>query len=368
MQKKLIALAVAGVFAAPAFAATSNVDVYGQMDFSVNYVNSDVAGSVDNKDLVTAKSNASRIGFKGSEDLGGGMKALWQVETGFLQGSNNNATGYDSGFRNTFIGLGSSMGTVLLGRHDTPYKLATGKLDIFADNIGDYNAIIGGRSGLFGSSGGTLAGGAGLDHRADQTIAYISPTWSGFHVAGAYIGARVVEGAATDDEATGYSLMAMYDNGPFFASLAHEKHAGGAGASSATGEVKGNKLGLGYSFGNAKIGGVYEKTSQGGGVTTWDRNAWWLGGSYTMGNTVLKASYGNRGDSKVAGAKDGGKFYALGAAYNLSKRTNVYATYAKASDDVAGNVVMFGMDTTSAGVGGANNDPSVISVGMRHSF
>ncbi len=356
MQKKLIALAVAGVFAAPAFAATANVDVYGQIDFSVNWVNADNGGN-DDSDMVTGKSNNSRIGFKGTEDLGGGLSAIWQIETGFLQGDNNNGTGYDAGFRNTFVGLRSAtLGTVLAGRYDTPYKLATGKLDIFADSVGDYNSIIGSKTGVFGAAG------TAFDQRVDQTVAYISPNWSGLTLAAAYVGIQHNEALATHENRGAVSAMAVYDKGPLFASLAYEKHSGGAGASDNATDASGWKLGLGYTFGKTRIGGVYERTSETGNTTD-DRNAWWLGGAHTMGNVVLKAAYGVRGDSKAGATDDGGSMWALGVDYNLSKRTRAYIAYASANDEAAGDVRLYGQGAT-----GNNNDPSVISVGVRHTF
>lgn len=94
-------------------------------------------------------SNTSRLGLKGSEDLGDGLSAIWQIEqqvniddTTCAGGTGTLAT------RNSFGGLKSdSMGTVLLGRHDTPYKIATRKLDVFADNLADSRALTGGVAG-----------------------------------------------------------------------------------------------------------------------------------------------------------------------------------------------------------------------------
>ena len=86
MQKKLIVLALASAFAAPAFAATSNVDIYGQLDVSVDRVSgiqnqtSSGAGTGNSNTAWRLSSNTSRIGLKGSEDLGGGLAAIWQFE------------------------------------------------------------------------------------------------------------------------------------------------------------------------------------------------------------------------------------------------------------------------------------------------
>lgn len=133
MQKKLIALALASAFAAPAaFAATANVDVGGTMNFSVDYLDSDNAINGGN---LNVSSNSSNIFFKGSEDLGGGLKAIWQIQTYFSAGKTGNndtafgaaADGVSSG--NTYVGLSGNFGTVLLGKHEAPAKLIGRSVD-----------------------------------------------------------------------------------------------------------------------------------------------------------------------------------------------------------------------------------------------
>lgn len=371
MQKKLIALAVASVFAAPAFAATSNVDVYGQLSFSVDRMDTnDLTG--DSTDTVTGRDNASRIGFKGSEDLGGGLSAIWQVE---MQLNANNDPGistssittYGGGsalasasvtdtltYRNTFVGLKSaSMGTVILGRHDTPYKLATGKLDPFADTIGDYNAII----------GQTDAGGNLFDLRVSGTVAYISPTFSGFHAAIAYVEPKLNEGVNVDN-AHAWSALGMYENGPIFASLAYESHGGTVAGSGATTEIDAWKVGLGYTFGNTAFGLVYEDIENDIANHNSSRNAWYGSVKHTMGNIVLKGAYGKAGDGEGAGNNNtGAKFFALGADYLLSKRTSVYGVYASMNQDSAADYNLFNYSAV-----GANRDVDGFSLGVKHSF
>ena len=364
MQKKLIALAVAGMFAAPAFAATSNVDVYGVMSFSVDFVNADNGG--DDTDTVTAKSNASRIGFKGSEDLGGGLSAVWQIESEILKGTDNNGSGWND-MRNTYVGLKSaSMGTVLMGRHDTPYKLGTGRLDPFADTVGDYNAIIGASDiGGFGSSH--------FDLRVGQTVAYISPTFSGFHAAVAYVGVKNNESAG-DPNMEAWSATAIYDQGPLFASLSYEKHSGAAaGQSTATpdGDERAWKLGVGYTFGNTTLNAIYEDIDGEANVTAnASRSAWYLSAVHKMGNIALKAAYGNAKDSdRIGGQKDGAKFYAIGADYSLSKRTTLYGVYAKVNNNTWGDYALFGQTNTSGNCSmGTDCDPSTLSLGIKHTF
>jgi predicted porin len=155
---------------------------------------------------------ASRIGVKGSEDLGNGLKAVYQIELGINFDTTNNVVDNTDtiSYRNTFVGLAGDWGTVLAGRHDTPFKLSTAKLDLFTDTMADYNGTVGFQ-----------------DLRADQAIAYISPNWSGFQL----MAAVIPGGAATagfgqnwedDGIAEGYSLAGIFSNGPFYGAVAYE--------------------------------------------------------------------------------------------------------------------------------------------------
>jgi len=322
MKKSLIALAIAGVVSAPAFAATSNVDVYGVMNIAIQDTD------VSNSDM-TILDNTSRIGFKGSEDLGGGLKAIWQIESG-LGGSGTTAigTGATLGTRNTFVGLAGGFGTVLMGRHDTPYKLGTGSLDIFGDTIGDYN---------LGRTGQQIVNNT-HDHRNGSALAYISPTFSGFHAAVAVVMNNGEPGSALNDGSTidATSITGIYTNGPLFASLSFQD--------AKVLNSKGTKLGLGYTMGDAKVGFVYEDVNNAGAGT--DTSAWLVNGVYNMGPIALKAQYGKNDN----GAAANGDVWTLGADYSLSKRTTAYAVY-------------------SAGDNGAPaGDISGWNLGVKHSF
>ncbi|MDO9221320.1 MAG: porin, partial [Thiobacillus sp.] len=265
MKKSLIALAVASAVSAPAFAATANVDIYGRMAFSVDYVDTNnLIG--DGADVVTGRDNVSRFGIKGTEDLGNGLAAIWQVETQL----NTATTTGGTSLRNTFIGLSSkSLGTVMLGRHDTPYKLATGSLDVFADTAGDYNTII-----------GTTSSGTIYDNRAPQMIAYLSPTWTGFSFAAAYAETKNVEAGAGDNQ-QGFSTMGKYVNGPIFASLAYETFSGAAGGgSTATVDTEAYKAGLGVKLGAFQLGAVYEMIDSSAAASADERDAYYMNAMY----------------------------------------------------------------------------------------
>ncbi|MBT9591546.1 MAG: porin, partial [Thiobacillus sp.] len=151
MMKKILAVAIVSAFAAPAFAATANVDIYGVIGVSVDYVDGGSGGvntltAKPSESRARVSSNTSYIGFKGSEDLGGGLSAVWQIEQAVSidQGSGTAASGGWAAGRNSFAGLSSkSLGSLTFGNQDTPYKTSTGKLDVFGGGqyLADYRSL-----------------------------------------------------------------------------------------------------------------------------------------------------------------------------------------------------------------------------------
>jgi predicted porin len=355
MKKSLIALAIASAVSAPAFAATANVDVYGRMAFSLDYVdtNNAIPANRDGADVVTGRDNVSRFGLKGTEDLGNGLAAIWQIETQL----NTATTTGGTSLRNTFIGLSSkSLGTVMLGRHDTPYKLATGNLDIFSDTAGDYNTII-----------GTTADGTIYDNRAPQMVAYMSPTWTGFSFGAAYVETKNVEAGASDNQ-QGFSAMAKYVNGPIFASLAYETLSGfnvanSLGGTTLTEDTEAYKAGLGVKLGGFQLGAVYEMIDASAVASANERNAYYVNAMYSIGAFDLKAAYGMAEDGESAASTEM-DYYAVGADYNLSKRTKLFGVYTTLAN---GNGTALSQSTTGY-TAAAGQDVEIISVGAVHIF
>jgi len=365
MKKSLIALAVASVVSAPAFAATSNVDVYGKLNFSVSYVNDQLETTpatlldpaIQGVNDVQFTSNSSRIGFKGAEDLGGGLSAIWQIESGITldEGSGSWAS------RNTFVGLKGAFGTVLGGKHDTPLKLVGRAVDLFADGFADSRNVMGG----------------GSDTRANNVVAYISPSFSGFSLAAAYstdLGtgtsnvfddAGAVDSADRDERGL-YNVNATYANGPLYLGLAY----GDGDGHEALGLGSHWRAAAGFTFGNFKIVGQYdnlEDDSEVGiiGLTQpGDFDAWMVGGSYTMGAMVFKANYMEGeydGDALDTGYEN--SQWTVGMDYNLSKRTTVYAFY------VDGENIGLGFGAGLADkIVPSDEDVSGITLGVSHAF
>ncbi len=355
MNKKLLALAVAGAFVSPV--AMADASVYGQVDMSVNVVNDGAASSGTSNTLT---SNQSRIGFKGSDDLGGGLSAIMQMEA---------AVGPDEASgpafsRNTFIGLKSAdMGTVVVGNYDTAYKTSTRRLDVFADTMADNRGGTTAPSVAAGNAGnGSGLMGTGHDSRWINAIAYASPAMNGFSVA---VTSRFgAEGATSaDTKGTAWSLAGMYAQGPIYATLALDnvKYGSGTGLLGTTSgkakddESKALKLGGGYTMDAITVNAVFEQLKDSvasTGVETKGTNLY-LAGKFAISATdAVKVAYTKRGEtSGNTPVTLKATQFAAGYDHGMSKNTSVYALYTKKTDDVLNAA-----------------DPSVISLGMRHAF
>lgn len=368
MQKKIIALAVAGLASTAAFAQT-NVTVYGVMDVGQAFVNSskDVAG--DKQKMVgRLDNNSSYIGFKGVEDLGNGLKAVFQYESGF--------TGDDSGAlagnRDTYVGLAGGFGTVAAGTLTHPLRAFGIKAEIMPGSAG-----FGTLSSITGEIGGVKTG---ADDRAKNAIAYISPSFSGFTVIGAYVNGETKTDTVTS---RAWQLAGQYDNGPLFVGLGYH-HAKDPNfytvlaptAVAATAEkARVIRAVVAYTLpSNTKLSALYDNTkaTDVGGAVELKRQAWALGVSQGFGKNTVGLQYAQNTKLKVDGdavTDSQSRIISALYTYELSKRTMVHARYSHLSNkdnaDVHfyNNPVNNGVDTTAGGA-----DYSGFMVGVRHSF
>jgi len=338
MDKKILSAAIIAVMAAPV-AAVAEVTLYGQVHMSAGAVDDSYDDSTDallyGEDNMQVRSHASRLGVKGSEDLGGGLKANFMLEYGVNPDSNDpNDDGDDtSGMsrRNQWVGLsGDSWGEVRVGRHDTPLKWAQGSFDQFNDTDADIeNTTLG-------------------EQRIDNVLAYISPSFSGFSFIGAMAPGEatncdendlcydgVVNNIASDKTGIAdiYSLAGIYSNGPFFASLAYNDF--DAIQDSGTLDNLTRAVAT-YQFGDLQVGGLYEAGEFDGNNS--DTGVWGLSGKYSFGAVDLKGqymdgTYENGLGLPVNPADQEVTQWTLGADYNFSKRTVAYFMYTSAEDD-----------------------------------
>ena len=386
MKRILAAIAViaASSLASLAMAADAetptvkgNIEVYGFAKVSVDAITTDAKTPGATKDLTRISSNSSRLGFKGTEALGddGDLSAIMQLELGVnydgTQTSvvssvtpspvSSKSTNIDKiTYRNSYAGLSSkAFGALIFGINDTPYKISTGSLDPFADTMADYNAMI-----------GTVNGTSDFDLRAMNTIMYTSPKWSDIQI----MAQTSTNGQESDNSTTGnkqeYSFSVTYGNsGPLYVALADEVHKNAYGSLDKLGKkIEGTKIGAGYTIEGTKIGLVYEtlRDSVSNSVNT--RNALYVALSQKLGKETIKIAYGQAGDGKDPNTKTGANLTAVGIDHTFSKRTTVYALYAKTNNDANGT---YGLGQSGAGgayVPKAGEKPSVISFGINHSF
>ncbi len=332
--------------------ASGAIQVYGRAGLSVDIIDTDNQTAGEDKTLTKISSNSSRIGLKGSEDLGDGLSAVFQVEIA-VDMDNTLSTN----LRNTYAGLShKSFGTVILGKHDTPYKTSTGKLDPFSETMGDYNAII-----------GNINGTPNFDLRPGDVIAYVSPKIADLQVivASVQTGTETSNGTAPNPKA--YSASAVYESGPIYVGLGYEIHKDAATTWETAGQsTTGTKLGVGYAMGDATLNLIYEKID--GDNTNYSRDAYYASATYKMGKETLKLAYGMAKDVDAA-SDTGASMIAAGIDHSFSKRTLIYALYAMTKNDSGAT---YGLG--QSGAGGkyapttAGEDPSVISFGIRHDF
>jgi len=330
MNKKLLAAAVtAAVFAAPAAFAESTM--YGKFHTSVDY--SDPVGGGNQNYLVSSR--ASRLGFKGSEDLGEGLKAIFQAEFSVSTDGGNGQTSGNGwgGQRNTFIGLAGGFGTLLVGRHDTPMKVAFygAGVETLGDSVIDLNLS----NSLTPSKSDAAPIGVFSEYRADNAIAYISPNFSGFTFVGAVIpGEDKAGGNVPGDDRDGiadhYSLGAIWSG-------AGLKVGGGFQETTAKDvDQQTWQLGASYTMNAFTVGAQYEDTDNFGFGDGDDYTAWAVTGKFTFGNNAISAVYTDSELDTAAGsaASDSDTSgWGLSAEHNFSKRTKVYVAYAHDEDD-----------------------------------
>ena len=360
MKKSLIALAV--LAASGAAMAQSSVTLYGVLDTGVSYFKGD--DSVYGLTKTGGNVN-SRLGFRGVEDLGNGLKATFNLEGGM---NVDDGTGYlgaggpdDTGFqfrRTSTVGLAGNFGEVRFGRMLTTSYLAVSRYDAFGD------------TGI----GASRAWGAvdGYQPRAQNAISYTSPNFNGFKVGGEYGFGE--QQKASDKRYIG--IGAMYDNGPLSLGLGVDRLNGDTQNNTQWDENQTTwHLGGSYNFGVAKLLGFYKETKfketgLNAGNDSTKFKTFGLGVTAPVGAAgEVRASYNH-----YRASDDGDTLKAnqlsLGYVHNLSKRTALYGTYAylKNKNKDGDNL---GLELNGAMPGAGLSDSGAqhgLQVGIRHAF
>ena len=323
MKKSLIALAV--LASAGVASAQSSVTLFGIVDATLAFGK----GSVSNKtQLANSGYNSSRLGFRGTEDLGGGMSASFWLEAGVANDNgsgaatnvNNQSTGTSTASagtqgltfnRRSTVSLGGGWGEVRLGRDYTPQFWNLTVFDPFGTNGAGTNQMLASAAGVY--PGGT----SGVLVRASNSIGYFLPgNLGGFY--GQLQHYRGENNNNVANDGTGTSVRVGYANGPANAALSYGT------TKFATGDIKATNLGGQWDFGVAKLMGQYGRDRVSGGVTG---KGGLIGGLVPVGPGEIRLAYSTYKTNALGNPKT--NKIALGYVHNLSKRTAVYATYAR---------------------------------------
>jgi predicted porin len=367
MQKKLIALAVAAVTSGAAF-AQSNVTIYGNVDMGYMFRQGNNGAVVNSPSQHALQSGASQsyIGFKGVEDLGNGLKALFDLQYRINPDTN---TGLASA-GHQYVGLTGGFGTAVAGYLDGIRFGIYGKYSPF----GNYSIA-------------SLTSMTTQYDRAANAIAYISPSFSGFTVIlatatntqgpegelnGVHVPAKSSGGNTGDDRLLSANLI--YANGPLSIDLDYETTRAVSYSDSKLYVATG---GASYDFGVVKVSGLYDVikgdvNSFIGGNTTfalaafglaanqkYDRRNWFIGATVPLGKFSVLGTFGQVKDKTLSNA-DAWKV-GVGTRYALSKRTELYADYAHIKNDTNGTYTIGNNIGTGTGVNG-------LAMGIKHSF
>jgi predicted porin len=341
MKKHLIAAAVAAAVAAPAM-AQSNVTVYGILDAGYNSESVKTAAGVETTKAKLATGGelaTSRFGVRGTEDLGGGLTAGFQLEGAIGGGA------FDFANRHQFLTLSGSFGSILVGKTDSMYKSVFDAFD-----AGFSNNVVGAADGLVASAlqGTDSKNPVGL---RVTTARYTTPSFSGFTASiGLSKDTTEVTGAADLEAESGEEYGLRYSAGNFAAALAFRDVENGQGVSKRDDKSLG--LGASYNFGVATVYGQYFDHENKVGATKTDEKIYAIGVRVPVGATTLFASITN-GETKVAGVKRDMEGYQIGAVYALSKRTSAYAIYGDQEVDKSATT---------------KSTADEFAIGIRHSF
>ncbi|MDH5483735.1 MAG: porin [Gammaproteobacteria bacterium] len=325
MKKRFLVIAIAAGLVSP-LAANAEASVYGIAHAALTSASGD-----DSADAMLVNSNSSRVGVKGSEDLGGGMKAVYKMEFGV-----DITDSGDLSARNQYVGLSTGMGTVLLGRHDTPLKMVQGGFDVFNDTVADmaggvsvsYDATAAEATAEFGAlaqGAGTYTYAGGLvrgENRAESVIAWVSPKFGAIKAVVALVPG---EAAPNDGIADGTSIGIMYDANNLYVGL-------GINSTEDVGLADQTRLTATYTMDALTVGFMYSTSDIG---TADDEIAMGLSAAYKMGANTFKFQYidttdtaltvtGPTGTVLVAQGYDETRT-TVGVDHAMSKATSVYA-------------------------------------------
>ena len=358
MKKSLIALAV--LAASGAAMAQSSVTLFGIVDTAVGYVDNANAAGDSVYGLTTSGNATSRLGFRGVEDLGGGLKAGFWLE-GEIFGDDGNAAGFNFTRRST-VSLMGGFGEVRMGRDLTPNYSKTISYDLFSQTgIGQF---MGWRDWATNSDVGTTVSTADASNvRSSNMISYYTPNFGGLTAGLGY---------GFDEQTTGkdgryVGGYVAYDNGPLSLAASYDQRdllVNGLVAGSAVLDRDTFTLGGSYNLNVVKLNAIVQQSKYKALGESEKVNAYALGVSAPVGAGEVKLQYALY-DNKIIESK--AHHISLGYVHNLSKRTAVYGTVSYMDNKDDSNLGLQAKNLSTGGPGRGESQTGV-QVGIRHAF
>ena len=351
MKKNLIVLAL--LAAAGAASAQSSVTLYGRVDAGIGSFKDSVSAGSDGVTRTKLQSNIlnnSLWGFKGTEDLGNGLKANFVLESGMNMDDGTASVAGQTFNRKATVGLSGDFGTVELGRNYTAYD----SLRAATNNTVDTNMAVTNDVWTAGSTykaDGSIDKSTDYSNRVNNSIRFDSNTYGGFSGSVAYgfgenknLDTTVTPAVTTlgRDSTDNLSLHIKYANGPVLVGYAHQTQKAATGT-----DTKYNLVAGSYDFGVAKLTAGYNK----GERAASEDQEYQVGVSAPFGATTVYFGYANSTNETLAGATiEERSGFDLAATYALSKRTTAYAGY------------------KSYEVKNSSKEATAFGVGVRHVF
>jgi len=396
MNKKLVAVAIAGLLAAPlAQAQTANVTLYGRINLDMEIVNGNLAPTANhpggyNPSLYKVSANSSRFGIRGTESLGGGLNAIFQIENGSL---NVPETGGALAGRDSFVGLSGTWGTFKMGRFLAPYDDIHG---IFGNNATAGTSLLSTAS-VWANGWAGQPGNGGFDDRLQNSVRYDTPTMSGFRAAFQFstnenVTSNGNPALGAGNASNNFSMGGFYNNGPWQLGVAYEQHNNARVGTGCPGPNtvscltdKAFSIAGGYQFSRFYLAGVWERKQYDATSTTdFHNNFWAISGTLDVGASgdQIFMYYGNAGDGSgsakdgyrvsggangsVAKGPDTGAYdWELSYTKQMSKRTWLYTGYHKIQNDKNAQYNFNINSVQNLAIGGK---PGGFIAGMFHNF
>jgi predicted porin len=332
---------------------------------------------------------SSQFHIKGIEDLGGGLKAEFQIDTRFRFDDNGGAGALPTGAvasqvatGNTWLGLTGGFGTIRAGKMDTHYCLGADEHGSRATSLAASSCSL---LGYVGGGANSIANAS----RSTNMFRYISPVMSGLTLQANYstswagteggLNVGLPNVAGNDGKGNAMNLRADYANGPLTAGLSYWNAKGeDQQATVARTGQRANTIAVGYNLGVAKIGLTYDVSAVRAAAanvaafTDTKRTAYSIPVVVPMGAGAVLFTYTSAGNSKTAGTTNvdtSATMVSVGYDHSLSKRTSLGVSYAKVDNkaNAAYNPFVYSALTGSGAVG-AGQDTAQLYLGLRHTF